>query len=242
MSPRDFTRRSTEPEWMDDETLDYATFRDCLSDLARVNSLTLAYRPTLRFLDRLEETGRLPRQRPLRVLDAGSGYGDMLRRIAAWADRKRVQVELIGIDLNRWSAAAAEEITPPHLPIHWHTGDIFSFPENRPLDVIISALFTHHLNDGVLRRFLRFMEDRARLGWFVNDLHRHPLPHLVFRAAAPALRLHPMVRHDGPISIERGFAGADWRLALSDAGISPADSEIAWWMPFRFCVSRMKPQ
>jgi hypothetical protein len=42
--------------------------------------------------------------------------------------------------------------------------------------VIVSSHFAHHLSDADLVRFLRWMEGAARLGWFVNDLHRHWLP------------------------------------------------------------------
>src|SRR3546814_2814902 len=47
----DFSRRSTTPERMDTETVDYPDFRACLHHLAMVNRLTLAGRPTLGWLD-----------------------------------------------------------------------------------------------------------------------------------------------------------------------------------------------
>ena len=51
-----------------------------LRDLGRINRWSLAYRPTLRWLDRLvARTG----PRSLSVLDVGAGGGDMLRAIAA---------------------------------------------------------------------------------------------------------------------------------------------------------------
>ena len=45
----DFRHRSTQDELMDTEAVPFEEFRDCLVDLARVNELTLAYRPTLDF-------------------------------------------------------------------------------------------------------------------------------------------------------------------------------------------------
>ena len=81
----DFSRRADAPEWMDDDAVDLETFRGCLKDLAKVNVVTLAYRPTLAFLDQLRRSGRWPSGRPLEVLDVGSGYGDSLRRIDRWA-------------------------------------------------------------------------------------------------------------------------------------------------------------
>jgi hypothetical protein len=84
------------------------------------------------------------------------------------------------------------------------------------------------------------MEKTSRLGWFINDLHRHWLPWRFFRIWSRLAGWHRFVRHDGPISIERAFTKADWRRLLAAAGIAPSDATIAWWMPFRFCVARMR--
>src|SRR5580692_5063829 len=77
----DFSRRNALTELMDSDATDFATFRDCLVDLAKVNRLTLAYRPTMRFFADLAKAGRLPRDRNVSVVDVGSGFGDMLRKI-----------------------------------------------------------------------------------------------------------------------------------------------------------------
>ncbi len=108
----DLSRRAAPselPEWMD-EPCTYEDFRQCLSDLGQVNRLTLSYRPTLAFLDTVAAT--MPGQ-ALRIVDVGSGGGDMLRRVENWAERRGVQVELTGIDLNPYAARGiARELTP----------------------------------------------------------------------------------------------------------------------------------
>ncbi|MBM3605967.1 MAG: methyltransferase domain-containing protein [Alphaproteobacteria bacterium] len=233
----DFSRRSQAAELMDEEC-DFETFRDCLKDLARVNRLTLAYRPTLSFLDGLVRGGLLPQGRPLHVLDVGSGYGDMLRMVATWARRRKVAVSLTGIDLNRWSAVAARDSTPDTMTIEWRTGDVFAFQSHQPVDVVLSSLVTHHLPDDMLIRFLRWQEDTANIGWFINDLHRHPLPYHLFARASRLLRLHHFVQHDGPVSIARSFVRDDWQQALAAARVDAAS--VQWWMPFRLCVARVR--
>ena len=99
-------------EAMDDPALDPAIYAAVLRDLAQVNTVTMAARPTLAFLDSLVGKGGR-----LKLLDVGFGDGDMLRRIARWAGRRGVQAELIGIDLNPRSEAIARADTPPDLPI-----------------------------------------------------------------------------------------------------------------------------
>lgn len=230
------TRRSNEVELMDGTDVSYETLRGCLRDLARVNVLSLGYRPTLAFLDRLRRGGRLPLGRPVEVLDVGSGFGDTLRAVDRWATRHGVEVRLTGVDLSPWSALAAAEATDPGRSIRWVTADAFDYDE--PADVILSALFAHHLDDPTLVRFLRWMEGRASVGWFVNDLHRHPVPALGFGPLARLLGMHPFVRHDGPASFRRAFVPGDWRRLLAEAGV--AGVEVRTWVPFRLCVARVR--
>ena len=237
MTRPDFRRRSDQPELMD-QPCDYATFSACLQDLGSVNRLTLAHRPTLAFLDRLRRLGRFKTKRPVRILDVGSGYGDLLRAVDRWADRHRLSIALTGLDLSPWSAAAASNSTPSARPITWVTANVFDYKCDA--DIIVSSLFTHHLSDVELVRFLAWMERNASVAWFVNDLHRHRVAHMGFRWLASAMRWHRFVRHDGPVSIERAFTPQEWRAYLTKAGLSQAQVEVQGRFPFRLCVQRVR--
>ena len=228
----DFSRRSASPELIDGEALSFAEFQDCLQELETINRLTLAYRPTLRWLERLLR--RAPAGHPLRIVDAGSGGGDMLRRVEELARRHGREVELWGVDLNPFSARSARRWAPASA-IRYASTDVFAFQPRRPVDVVISSLFAHHLDDAALRRFLRWMDGRARLGWFVNDLHRHPLPYGFILAATRLCSRNRLIRHDAAVSVARAFRPADWRGLLEEAGIRGA--RISRHFPYRLCVS-----
>jgi hypothetical protein len=86
MTRQDFSRRSTATELMDTEPTSFEEFDGYLRDLERINVLTLAYRPTLLWLERA--TANFPGGRPISVLDVGSGRGGMLRRLRKWARRQ----------------------------------------------------------------------------------------------------------------------------------------------------------
>jgi len=236
----DFSRRNALTELMDSDATDFATFRDCLVDLAKVNRLTLAYRPTMRFFADLAKAGRLPHDRAVSVVDVGSGFGDMLRKIDRWAARRRLRLDLTGVDLNPWSTRTAAAATAPDRPIRYVTANVFDYRPPQPIDIVISSLFTHHLDDASLVRFVAWMEANTSIGWFVNDLHRHPLPYHAFRIASRALRFHHFVQHDGPISIARAFDAHDWRDALAAAGLAPGAVDIRPRFPFRLCAARVK--
>jgi len=240
MRALDFSGRNALSELMDSNDTDFTTFRACLVDLSKVNRLTLAYGPTLQFFERLTICGRLPQDRTISIVDVGSGSGDMLRKIDFWAARRGFKVDLVGVDLNPWSAQTAQDLTGTGRPIRFITANIFDYLPAKPVDIVISSLFTHHLSDSSVIEFLAWMEAKARIGWFVNDLHRHVLPYHLFRALSRALRFHEFVQHDGPVSIARAFSAADWNRLLETANVPAAD--IRRRFPFRLCVSRVKSQ
>jgi SAM-dependent methyltransferase len=223
-------KRALAQEQMDAADLPDAIYARVLNDLDRVNRVTLAARPTLAFLDRVM-TG------PFRLLDVGYGDGGILRRIAHWAQRRGIACELVGIDLNARSAAVAQARTDPALHIDYRTGD-YAALAHEPWDIIVSSLVTHHMDDAERMAFLHFMEDRARMGWFVNDLHRHGFAYRGYPLLARLLGVHRIVRQDGQLSIARSFVGEEWLDMLAAAGIG--DARIARAFPFRLCVSRCR--
>jgi SAM-dependent methyltransferase len=238
MASLDFSRRAELDELMDGPC-SYKELRDCLRDIAKVNRLTLAYRPTMGWLERVVRAGRSGSS-PLRIVDVGSGYGDLLRRIEGWAARRGIAVELTGVDLNANAVRAAREATAAESRISWVAGDVYSYADAAQADVVVSSLLTHHLREDEIVRFLAWMERTARVGWFVNDLHRQAVPYHVFRAVAAVAGLHRFVRHDGPASIRRSFVREDWERMCSAAGLDMGAVEIREYRPARLCVGRMR--
>ncbi|MEG3163715.1 methyltransferase domain-containing protein [Sphingomonas sp. PB2P19] len=221
--------RSQADELMDAEDLDPGIYADVVGDLAKVNVVTLAVHPTLAFLARAaSHTNRL------KILDVGFGDGDVLRRIARWAAKRSLAVELTGVDLNPRSEQAARTRGGD---IRYVTGDYADLADE-PWDVIISSLVAHHMTHAQLIGFLRFMEAQAEIGWFVNDLHRHRFAHIGFPLLARLARWHPMVRHDGTLSIARSYRPGEWPPILTEAGVS--DARVFRAFPFRLCVERLR--
>ena len=233
----DLRQRSRDPELMDGDEVTPAEYAACMQDLARVNSITLARRPTLAFIDRVLRA--TPGDRVLTIMDVGFGEGDMLRTIHRLARRRGRDVRLIGVDQNPRSKAVAVAFTPVAMQIVFHTGDYAIWPDSDPIDIVISSLVTHHMTESEIIRFLQWMEERTRLGWVINDLHRHWFAFHGFRLLATIMRWHPFVRHDGPVSIARAFIKDDWHRLLVLAGTSQP-ATVQWWFPFRYCVARSK--
>jgi 2-polyprenyl-3-methyl-5-hydroxy-6-metoxy-1,4-benzoquinol methylase len=250
LTPLTYARRAEPaelPELMD-SPCSYEEFLSFLRDLTTLNRLTRSYTHTLAFLDRIagSECGlacvpAAASSRPLRILDVGSGGGDTLRAVARWAAARNLPVELTGIDLNPHSTRAAQELSSKDrlaANIEWHTADVFSYAPTHPPDVILSALFTHHLATPDIVRFLAWMEQHASLGWFINDLHRSRRAAFWFRFLPIALGWHRFIEYDGPVSLRRSFVPDDWQRLLLRANIRGASIESH---PFnRLCVARIR--
>ena len=222
-----------------DQPCSYDDMRSCLRDIARINRLTFAYRPTLTWLAELV-AARAPGAGPLRLVDVGCGYGDMLRRIDRWAARHGVRIILSGIDSNRDAIRAAREATPSGHRIEWRVGDALSEDLSTEIDVVVCSLLTHHLENEQIVHLLRWMEKVARRGWFINDLHRQAVPYHMLRLWGWFARWHPFVRHDGPVSIRRSFVVEDWLRLCAAAGLAEENYSIREYRPARLCVGRIR--
>ena len=232
----DFDRRAQLTELMD-EPCSYAEFRDCLRDLTRVNRTVFSYRPTLEWLERSTAGAR----EPMHIVDVGSGAGDMLRRIEQWARTRKIAVRLTGVDRNPYAGRAAREFSGKDSAIEWVTSDAYAYRPDAGIDLVISSLFTHHLDNADIVEFLRWMEQVAARGWFVNDLRRGRAPYYAFTLLANVMRWHRFVRHDGPVSVRRSFSVDDWARYARQAGLGTNEVAIYTRRPGRLCVSRVKP-
>jgi 2-polyprenyl-3-methyl-5-hydroxy-6-metoxy-1,4-benzoquinol methylase len=227
VSPRDL------PELMDGDC-SYEDFRACLHSLEQVNRWLLGYRPTLAWLE------RLPRGKhdSVHIVDVGSGGGDLLRQIAVWAGKRAIAVQLTGIDMNPYAVRAAMESTPRELGISWVTGDALMYRPETPVDIVVSSLMTHHLEDEQIISLLRWMEATAQTGWFINDLERSERSCRMFGWLAGAVGWHRFVLHDGPVSFRRAFRAEDWARLLTAAEIPREAVTVEHWRPGRLCVGR----
>jgi SAM-dependent methyltransferase len=217
----------------------YEDFRGCLRSLEQINRWLLGYRPTLAWLKQLPPG--LPDhglRDPLHIVDVGSGGGGLLRRIARWARKRGLVVQLTGIDLNPYAARAAAEAMPKELAIAWVTGNVLMYRPEKPVDIVVSSLTAHHLEDEEIIALLRWMEATAQVGWFINDLERSEWSCRMFGWVERIAWWHRFVRHDGPASFRRAFREEDWVRLLAAAEIPRQAVTVEHWRPGRLCVGR----
>lgn len=216
---------------MDAANLDVAVYGQVLRDLARVNRWTFTARPVLAFLARAVGDAR-----EFSLLDVGFGHGDTLRAVARWAARRGIATRLAGVDLNPASEDLARRATPEGMDISYATGDYAD--QTGPFDFIVSSQVAHHMSDAQLDRFVQHMEQMARRGWMIGDLHRHRFAYHGFPLLARVMGVHRIVREDGQLSIARSLRPGEWPDVLARAGLAQGTACVERRFPFRIAVER----
>ncbi len=222
---------------MDDVSIADARLTRALWDLRRTNRLTGAYGATDSILDSL-----FRQSTSLRMLDVGCGGGDYLVHLARLAGRFNCRVELVGIDVNPVTVGHARShlddcLSPSLRPqVRVEVEDALSLSyEDNAFNIVHAALFLHHFHGERAVTVLAEMQRVARRGVLINDLHRHPVAYLGIWLLSRGLQMAPMVQHDGPMSVRRGFQKNELETLARKAQLP--DPSIRWHWPFRWTLS-----
>jgi SAM-dependent methyltransferase len=224
---------------MDDPSMTNEHLRTALQNLRWINRWLGGYRASADVLAPL-----LRAHSSLRVLDVGTGGGDYLPAFVRWGQAAGCTVTAVGVDLNpvtvghgrAWLDASLPAPLRPQARID--IGDALALPyPDDAFDVGHAALFLHHLYDEQARRLLHELQRVSRRGIVINDLHRHPLAYAGIWSLSRLLSFSPMVQHDGPLSVRRGFRREELRTLARQAGLpSP---RIRWHWAFRWTLSTL---
>lgn len=215
-----FEQRSKEPERIDTGDYTPAEYETFLREIAFINRYFGDKRALEKSLLCEIESSEL---REFSVLDVGCGSGELLRIIAEFAERSGRAASLIGVDVNPISSAATYEWSRDVSEIVSIQGDALQLPfADGSVDYAISSLFFHHLTDEQIVSVLREMSRVARRGIVVIDLHRDPVPYVGYKIFCFVFRISELVRHDGSLSIKKGFRPAELVSLANAAGLTAA--------------------
>jgi len=222
---------------MDDFSVSDARLTRALRDLRWVNTVLGGYRTTTRVLDPI-----FRRHDHLRLVDVGCGSGDYLVCLMRRAAQLECDLHLIGIDANPITVGHARAYVDRTLPprrrrrVQVEVGNAKSLSfENDAADIVHAALFLHHFHGADAVGVLSEMSRVADRGVLINDLHRHALAYLGIWSLSRLACLAPMVQHDGPLSVRRGFRRHELRALAKAARLPPAT--IRWNWAFRWTLS-----
>ena len=235
----DFSTRSIGVEIMDDLECSGEVLHQTLRELEFINKWLGGNRITL---DALEQLCLTAPKGEITIADLGCGGGEMLRLIDAWGKKKNLQLKLIGLDANPNVIAFAKKNTADYPHIYFETVNIFSSEFlQQEYDVVIGTLFFHHFRDAELKSFFRKLGTRVRLGYIINDIHRHWLAFYSIKILTRIFSRSAMVRYDAPLSVLRAFKRQELtsilnHACLPDRQAGAAQVAIRWRWAFRWQV------
>jgi ubiquinone/menaquinone biosynthesis C-methylase UbiE len=222
-----FKQRSYQPELLDGEDIPFEDIKRNMQELDFINRYLGGHKITIKGLKAFLN-------KPIHhIAEIGCGGGDNLREIKQWYRKKNQEVNLTGIDINNDCIAFAKD-RPSNKGINFLCSDYRSIKFDDPPDLIFSSLFCHHFSDAQLIEMMQWMYQNSKQGFFINDLHRHPLAYHSIKLLTQAFSKSYMVKNDAPLSVQRGLIKKEWEDIFSKAGIK--NYEINWQWAFRWLI------
>ena len=228
-----FKQRSHRLEYIDTGNYTAAEYEDCISELQFVNRWMGDAHSLKATLLREVESQSLA---SFSILDIGAGSGELLRVAATWARQTNRQFNGVGLELNERMAESILEESERFDEISSVRGDALRLPfADAEFDYVMCSLFTHHLLDEQVVEVLREMSRVARRRIFVIDLHRHPVAYFLYTTLGKIVLHSRLVRHDGALSILRGFKSEELLELAQRANLR--DIRVERHFPYRLVLS-----
>jgi len=201
-------------EILDDPSIDTATRVRSLADVSRSNRLFGGRRAAVAAVEAVMDSSA-----ELSVLDVGTGLADIPAAIARRAAARGVRVTTIGVD-----EAVDLLLYARRCMTHGVGGTIRALPfRDSSIDVVLCSQLLHHFSGDDLPAVIAELDRVARRRVIIADLRRSWVAAAGFWLASFPLRFHRVTRHDGVVSVLRGFTETELRrLIIRTVGIDPA--------------------
>jgi 2-polyprenyl-3-methyl-5-hydroxy-6-metoxy-1,4-benzoquinol methylase len=225
-------QRSNEKELLDDPRIPFKDIVVNMQELNKVNTLLGGHAVTCKGLAYLLDKAAV--KGIVTIAEIGCGGGDNLFAIQRYLQQRKIPFELIGIDLKPECIAFARQAYGATMKATWICSDYRDVEWDTPPDIIYSSLFCHHFKDDELVAQLQWLYQNSRIGFFINDLHRHPVAYYSISLLTNLFSKSFLVKNDAPLSVKRAFVKKDWYRLLKYANITAA--RISWQWAFRYLI------
>lgn len=220
--------RSYKAELLDGDNIPFAAIRQNMAELDVINTRLGGHQITIGGLKKL-----LGNRKQIHVCEIGCGGGDNLVALKKWCSKKGIEISFTGIDIKDSCIAFARERMLART--NWIVSDYRTALLPQKPDIIFSSLFCHHFTNEQLIEQLQWMQRNSHIGFFINDLHRHPLAYHSISILTKLFSRSYLVKNDAPLSVARGFKQKEWENVLQQAGIVHAT--IQWKWAFRWLIT-----
>ena len=227
VSARLYSARRRGVEILDDPTVDPDVMRRSMEDVERANRYFGGRRAAM------AELVTILRSIPVRatMLDVGTGRGDIPAAARTAARELGVRLTTIGIDMSEPMASVSHAGNDSTT-----RGDALALPfRDQSIDIVLASQLLHHFPSAEASAVVREMNRVARIAVVISDLRRSMLAAAGLWLGSFPLGFHPVSRHDGVVSVMRGFQPAELADIVENAtGLRP---EVRRRLGFRVTTS-----
>jgi 2-polyprenyl-3-methyl-5-hydroxy-6-metoxy-1,4-benzoquinol methylase len=216
-------------ELMDDPDCDLRRLENTYRLFGPVNRVVSGWRGLYR--DRIRPLLEATTTRPFRLLDLGSGGGDIARSLAGWAWRDGLALEVTAADPDERAHAFASAAPHPGVTVRQAWGSELADAGER-FDLVVSNHVLHHLDD--VPAFLAESERLAPRALH-SDIRRSSLALALYSAATWPTARRSFLFTDGRLSIRRSYTAAELQAVV------PTGWRAEAARPFRVLVTRGMP-
>lgn len=212
----DLSTRVEEPQWSATLPLSPLELERVSRFFERSNRLLGGHACVVRHFEGWSR--RWPHGETIRVLDVGTGAGDLLLALRRWADHRGLRLALTGID----AAKAVLDRARRRLrgrDVELRDEDLFQFAAGaRRFDYVTASLFLSHVPAVRQKDALLALDKLAVRGLIVSDVQRTRPAYWGIRALTTAFGDRVM-RHDGPAFVRRGFTVRELASLAGQSGL-----------------------
>lgn len=226
-----FNSRSTRTELLDEKDIPKQDLYRNLFELNIINHFLGGHAVTLKGLKKF----KLVKQQEYTILDIGSGGGDTLKAIAIWGRKNGFTLKLIGVDLKSDCIDYAQAFCKDYQEISFIQSDYRDLDKLEfKADIIVTSLFCHHLSNNELKHLFKWCNTNAKIGFLMNDLHRHPLAYYSIAFLTSLFSKSYLVKNDAKLSVLRGFKKNDLMDVLHELKVN--SFSLKWKWAFRWLL------
>lgn len=222
-------KRSTSAELLDADNIPFDDIKRNMQELDVINTWLGGHGITKKGCADLVKN-----KKTISICEIGSGGGDNLVALNRWAQAKKIELTLTGIDIKEECTAYATHRFAEAGKINFITSDYRTIRFDLKPDIIFSSLFCHHFSNEQLVEQWRWMYENCTLGFFINDLQRHWLAYHSIKLLTSLFSRSYLVKNDAPLSVARGFHRGELEDIAHRAGFK--DLKVEWKWAFRYLM------
>lgn len=164
------------------------------------------------------------------LLDIGFGGGDLVLKIAEWAKKDSIKLDITAIETDDRAFEFVQDLNSPPNVRYLHLSSSDLLEENHSFDFIISNHLLHHLTENELLRLLDEAKQLSTGTILFNDIERSDIGYASFNICSRPIFRNSFITQDGLTSIKRSYTAQELKDTV------PAGWKVDRIMPYRLLL------